>query len=189
MPKETDMKTVLKLTLTVLTIGALLGMSGCTDISSRNVLMVESVNGGNTYFSDLVNTTDPLNPFIPVDQVKVVFSNIRNGGGEPLKPGDPFSDIIVTRYTVTYDNGIFSTVNGAIRVHVQSGGTTEASILLSDSGEKGALVGMSGTVTTIARIHFEGMNYINGSNNGERVVADAALTVKIGDFGDSNTSP
>ena len=70
-----------------------------------------------------------------------------------------------------------------------SGGTNEASILLSDSGEKGALVGMPGTVTTIARIHFTGYNYINGSNNGEGVSADAALSVQVGDFGDSDTSP
>ena len=183
------MKTVMRFTLGILTIGAMLGMSGCTDLSSRNTLTVESVNGGNTYFSDLVNNIDPLNPFIPVDQVKVAFGNIRNGGGEPLKPGDPFSEIVVTGYTVTYDNGIFSPVTGGLNVRVVSGSTSEASILLSDSGEKGALLGMSGTVTTIARIHFTGYNYINGYNNGEGVFADAALSVQIGDFGDADTSP
>jgi hypothetical protein len=183
------MKTVMRFTLAVLTIGAMLGMSGCTDQATRNTLTVVSVNGGNTYFSDLVNVEDPLNPFVPVDQVKVEFGNIRNGGGEPLAPGSPFSEIVVTGYTVTYDNGIFSPVTGGMNVRVSSGSTNEASILLSDSGEKGALIGMSGTVTTIARIHFTGYNYVNGYNNGEPLYADAALSVQVGDFGDSNTNP
>jgi len=183
------MKRVMRFTLAVLTVGAMLGMTGCTDQSSRNSLTVVSVNEGNTYFSDLINVEDPLNPFIPVDQVKVQFGNIRNGGGDPLEPGAPFSEIVVTGYKVTYDNGIFSPVTGGLNVRVTSGGTNEASILLSDSGEKGALVGMPGTVTTIARIHFTGYNYINGSNNGEGVSADAALSVQVGDFGDSDTSP
>ncbi|HYR68721.1 MAG TPA: hypothetical protein VER77_02495 [Candidatus Dormibacteraeota bacterium] len=184
MPKETDMKTVTQFTLAVLTIGALLGMSGCTDLSSRNTLTVDSVNGGNTYLSDLINNIDPLNPFIPVDQVKVIFGNIRNGGGDPIKAGAPFSEIVVTGYTVTYDNGIFTPVVGGLNVRVSSGSTNEATILLSNSGEKGALIGMTGTVTTIARIHFTGYNYINGYDNGDAVYADAALSVQIGDFGD-----
>jgi hypothetical protein len=188
MPKETDMKTVMRFTLAVLTFGALLGMSGCTDESSRNSLTVVSVNEGNTYFSDLINVIDPLNPYIPVDQVKVAFGNIRNGGGAPLEAGAPFSEIVVTGYTVTYDNGIFSPVTGGLNARVSSGGTSEATILLSDSGEKGALA-ISGTVTTIARIHFTGYNYINGSNNGDLVQADAALSVQIGDFGDADIGP
>jgi len=183
MPKETDMKTVMRFTLAVLTIGALLGMSGCTDLSTRNSLTVISVNGGNTYFSDLFNDKDPANPFVPVDVVKVQLGNIRNGGGAPLKAGDPFSEIVVVAYTVTYDNGIFSPVTGGTNVRVTSGSTTEASILLSDSGEKGSL-SISGTVTTIARIHFTGYNYINGSANGDPVSADAALSVQVGNFGD-----
>ena len=76
------MKRVMRFTLAVLTVGAMLGMTGCTDQSSRNSLTVVSVNEGNTYFSDLINVEDPLNPFIPVDQVKVQFGNIRNGGVE-----------------------------------------------------------------------------------------------------------
>src|SRR5213593_3402390 len=108
MPKETDMKTVMRFTLVVLTIGAMLGMSGCTDLSSRNTLTVDSVNGGNAYFSDVYNNLDPAKPFIPVDQVKVVFGNIRNGGGDPIKAGAPYSEIVVTGYTVTYDNGIYT---------------------------------------------------------------------------------
>ncbi len=178
------MKTVMRFTLAVLTIGVLLGMSGCTDLSSRNTLTVESVNGGNTYLSDLINNIDPLNPIIPVDQVKVLFGNIRNGGGDPIKAGAPFSEILVTGYTVTYDNGIFTPVTGGMNTRVSSGSTSEATILLSDSGEKGSLA-ISGTVTTIARIHFTGYNYINGYNNGDQVYADASLTVQIGDFGDA----
>jgi len=184
MPKETDMKTVMRFTLAVLTIGAMLGMSGCTDLSSRNTLTVDSVNGGNAYFSDVYNNLDPLKPYIPVDQVKVVLGNIPNGGGAPLEAGAPFSEILVTGYTVTYDNGVFSPVSGGLNVRVSSGSTSEASIILSDSGEKGALLGMSGTVTTIARIHFTGYNYVNGYNNGEGVYADASLSVQVGNFSD-----
>ena len=188
MPKETEMKTVLRFALAALSVLAVVGMTGCNDESSRNQLTVVNVNDGNTYFSDLVNVVDPLNPFIPVDQVKVSFGNIRNGGGVPLEAGSPFSEIVVTGYTVTYDDGIFTPVTGGLNVHVSSGQTGDATITLSDSGEKGALA-ISGTVTTIARIHFTGYNYINGSNNGDKVSADAALTVQIGDFGDGSTTP
>lgn len=182
------MKTVMRFALAVLITVAAVGMTGCTDESTRNILTVVSVNEGSSFFSDLVNVEDPLNPFIPVDQVKVEFSNIPNGGGAPLEPGTPYSEIVVTGYTVTYDNGIFSPVTGGLNVRVTSGQTAEGTIILSDSGEKGGLA-ISGTVTTIARIHFTGYNYINGSNNGDAVTADAALTVQIGDFGDTDTTP
>ena len=182
------MKTVMKLTLAVLVIGAALGMSGCTGLSSRNTLTVESINGGKTYFSDLLNTTDPANPFIPVDEVKVVFGNIRNGGGTPLQAGTPFSDIVVTGYTVKYDNAIYSPVTGGLNIHVSSGSTSEAIILLSNAGEK-ATLSISGTVTTIARIHFTGYNYVDGINNGDQVYADAALTVQVGNFSDTINGP
>jgi hypothetical protein len=178
------MKTVMRCTLAALAIGAMLGMSGCTDLSSRNSLTVVSVNEGNSYFSDLINVIDPLKPFIPVDQVKVQFGNIRNGGGAPLEAGAPFSEILVTGYTVTYDNGIFSPVTGGLNCRVSSGSTGDATIILSDSGEKGSLA-ISGTVTTIARIHFTGYNYVNGSSNGEGVFANASLSVQVGDFGDA----
>ena len=182
------MKTVLRFALAAMAMLAVVGMTGCTDESSRNTLTVVAVNEGNTYFSDLINVVDPLNPFIPVDQVKVSFGNIRNGGGPPLEANTPFSEIVVTGYTVTYDNGVFSPVTGGLNVRVLSGTTSEATITLSDSGEKGSLA-ISGTVTTIARIHFTGYNYINGSNNGDTVSADAALTVQVGDFGDTDVTP
>ena len=182
------MKTWMRFALAVLALGAAIGMMGCTEESSRNTLTVVAVNDGNTFFSDLINVEDPLNPFVPVDQVTVSFGNIPNGGGPPLEAGAPFSEIVVTGYTVTYDNGIFTPVTGGLNVRVSSGKTSEGSITLSDSGEKGGL-GIGGTVTTIARIHFTGYNYINGSNNGDLVSADAALTVQIGDFGDTDTSP
>ncbi len=183
------MKTVMRFALAVLAVGAALGMSGCTDESSRNSLTVVSVNEGHTYFSDLINEADSLKPFIPVDEVLVSFGNIPNGGGEPLGPGEPFSEIVVTRYTVTYDNGIFSPVNGGMNLRVPSGGTTEGSIVLSNSSEKGALLGsLSGTVTTTARITFVGYNYVNGAINGERVETNAALTVQVGNFGDEDVN-
>jgi hypothetical protein len=186
--KETDMKTLMRFTLTVLTAVAAIGMTGCNDESSRNQLTVVTVNEGNSYFSDLINVVDPLNPYIPVDQVKVTLGNIRNGGGVPLEPNTPFSEIVVTGYTVTYDNGIFTPVTGGMNLRIQSGQTADGTITLSDSGEKGAL-SIAGTVTTIARIHFTGYNYIDGANNGDKVQADAALSVQIGDFGDTQTTP
>ncbi len=182
------MKTWMRFALAVLTLGAAVGMMGCTDESTRNILTVVQVNEGNTFFSDLINVEDPMNPFIPVDQIKVSFGNIPNGGGVPLEAGTPYSEIVVTGYTVTYDNGIYSPVTGGLNVRVTSGQTAEGTITLSESGEKAALGG-GGTVTTIARIHFTGYNYINGSNNGDAVMADAALTVQVGDFGDTDTTP
>lgn len=182
------MKTLMRFTLTVLTAVAAIGMTGCTDESSRNQLTVVTVNEGNSYFSDLINVVDPLNPYIPVDEVKVTLGNIRNGGGAPLEPNTPFSEIVVTGYTVTYDNGVFTPVTGGMNLRIQSGQTADGTITLSDSGEKGAL-SISGTVTTVARIHFTGYNYIDGASNGDKVQADAALSVQIGDFGDTQTTP
>ncbi|MGH7682434.1 MAG: hypothetical protein ACRENN_10680 [Candidatus Eiseniibacteriota bacterium] len=182
------MKTLVRLTLTVLTAVAAIGMTGCTDESSRNQLTVVSVNENNSYFSDLVNVVDPLNPFVPVDQVKITLGNIPNGGTTPLEPNTPFSQIVVTGYTVTYDNGIFSPLKGGLNLRISSGETVDGTITLSESGEKAALA-IAGTVTTVARIHFTGYNYIDGANNGDMVQADAALTVQIGDFGDTDTNP
>lgn len=182
------MKMWMRFALAALALGATVGSMGCTDESTRNILTVVSVNDGNTFFSDLVNNEDPVNPFIPVDQVTVAFGNIPNGGGAPLEAGAPYSEIVVTGYTVTYDNGIYSPVTGGLNVRVSSGQTGEGTITLSESGEK-ATLGIGGTVTTIARIRFTGYNYINGSRNGDAVTADAALTVQVGDFGDTDTTP
>lgn len=184
--KETDMKTAMRFAVAVLIIGAALGMSGCTDDATRNMLTVVSVNDGNTMFSDLINTADTLKPFIPIDEVPVTFGNIPNGyATPPLAPGTPYSEIVVTGYTVTYDNGIYSPVSGGLNVRVSSGGTADGTITLNNSGEKGALLGaIGGTVTTTARITFNGYNYINGANNGEAVTATAAMTVQVGNFGD-----
>jgi len=180
------MKTGMRFAVAVLIIGAALGMSGCTDEATRNVLTVVSVNDGNTMFSDLINEADTLKPFIPIDEVPVTFGNIPNGNATPpLAPGTPYSEIVVTGYSVTYDNGIYSPVSGGMTVRVPSGGTSDATITLNNSGEKGALIGtLGGTVTTTARITFTGYNYVNGSVNGEGLTANAAITVQVGNFGD-----
>ena len=184
------MKTVLRFALAVVAVTAALGMSGCTDTSSRNTLTVVSVNNGNAYFSDLINEADTAHIFIPVDQVKIKLGNIPNGGGAPLAPGDPYSEIVVTGYTVTYDNGIYTPVTGGLNLRIPSGGTAEGTIVLSNSVEKAALLGSMGgsTISTIARIHFTGYNYIDGIRNGDPVWADAALTVQVGNFGDTNVN-
>jgi len=182
------MKTLRLLALAVLATAALLAVGGCTDQSTRAILTIQSINDGNAYFSDLINEADTAHVFIPVDAVTMKLGNIQNDGGPPLAAGTPFSDIILTSYTVTYDNGIYSPVNGGLSGHVASGGTTEISIILSNSSEKGALLGsMSGTVTTTARVTVRGFVQANGGNNGDGVVGIGALTVQVGNFGDSDT--
>lgn len=187
--KEIDMKTVLRFALVVFTIGAALGMIGCNDISSRNTLTVVSVNDGNTYYSDLLNEADSAKVFIPVDNIAVTFGNIPNSGGDPLAAGTPYSEIVLTSYAVTYDNGIFSPISGGMNLRVASGGTITGTISISNSSEKAALLGtLMATSTTTARIHFTGYNHINGPNNGDRVEADAALAVQVDNFGDSDVN-
>jgi hypothetical protein len=186
--KETDMKMIRLLALAALTTVTLLAVGGCTDYSTRAILTVQSVNDGNAYFSDLINEADTANAFIPVDVVELKLGNIQNDGGIPLGAGTPFSDITLTSYTVTYDNGIYTPVNGGLSGHVASGGSTTVSIILSNSSEKGALIGMGGTVTTTARITVRGFVQANGANNGEPVVGIGALTVQVGNFGDSDVN-
>jgi hypothetical protein len=186
--KETDMKMIRLLALAALTTVALLGVGGCTDYSTRAILTIQSVNDGDAYFSDLINEADSLNPFIPVDIVPMKLGNIQNDGGPPLAAGAPFADITLTSYTVTYDNGIYAPVNGGLSGHVTSGGTTLVSIILANSSDKGALIGMGGTVTTTARITVRGFVQANGANNGEPVVGIGALTVQVGNFGDSDVN-
>lgn len=182
------MKMIRLLALAALTAVALLGVGGCTDYSTRAILTIQSINDGNAYFSDLINEADTANAFTPVDVVAMKLGNIQNDGGLPLAAGTPFSDIILTDYTVTYDNGIYSPVNGGLSGHVASGGTTLVSIILSNTSEKGALIGMGGTVTTTARVTVRGFVQANGANNGEPVVGIGALTVQVGNFGDSDVN-
>jgi hypothetical protein len=183
------MKTVLRFTVALLAVVAAMAMGGCTDESSRNTLTVISINEGNAYFSDLINEADSTHIFIPVDEVPIKLGNIPNGGGDPIAPGDPFSEIVVTGYTVTYSNGIFSPVTGGLNIRVPSGGEATGSIVLSNSSEKAALLtSMSGTVTTIATVRFTGYNYSNGYRNGDSVWAEATLTVQVGNFGDTDVN-
>ena len=187
--KETDMKTLRLLALAAIVTATLLGVSGCNDLSTRAILQIQSINDGNAYFSDLINEADTAHVFIPVDAVTMKLGNIQNDGGPPLAPGTPFSTIILTSYTVTYDNGIYSPVNGGLSGTVASGGTTEVSIVLSNSSEKGALLfSLGGTVTTTARITVRGFVQANGANNGDPVVAVGALTVQVGNFGDGDVN-
>ena len=179
------MKTVLRLMVAVLAVGAAFGMSGCTDESSRNTLTIVKMNEGSSFFSDLLNEEDSLNMFIPVDEVQVELGNIPNGGGDPIAPGEPFSEIVVTRYTVTYNNGIYSPVSGGMNLRVPSGGTAIGSIALSHIADKSSLP-LSTAVTSTATVRFEGYNYINGYRNGDAVWAEGNITVQVANFGDSD---
>jgi hypothetical protein len=185
--KETDMKTVVRFTLAMLTVAATLGMSGCTDESSRAVLTVVSLNEGNTYYSDLINEADSMHIFIPVDQIAVTLGNIQNDGGAPLAAGTPFSEIVVTGYSVAYTPAVFSPVTGGMTLRIPSGGSAEGSITISSPSEKGALLSsLSSTATTTATITFTGYNRINGGSNGDHVTAVGRLTVQVDNFGDSD---
>jgi hypothetical protein len=167
---------------------ALLFIGGCTSMSTRADLHVDSVNDGATYYSDLINEADSLKPFIPVDQVTVKFSNVQHDGGQPVAPGSGFDEIIVDHYSVTYNNSIFSPLDGGMNVVVPSGGTAEAAITISNPSEKAALLGtITTTVTATARIDFTGWVRTTG-NDGERVSATAYLTVQVDNFGDSDVN-
>jgi len=188
--KETSMKwnraVLAGMVLTAVT--ALFFISGCTSTSTRTDLHVDSVNGGKTYYSDLINEADTAHIFIPVDQVSVRFSNVPHSGGQPVAPGSGFDQIIVDHYTVTYDNGVFSPISGGMNVVIPSGGTTDAAITISNPSEKGALLGtITTTVTATAKIDFTGWVRTTG-NDGDRVYATAYLTVQVDNFGDSNVN-
>lgn len=185
--KETDMKTLKLFALVLLALVALLGMGGCTDESTRAILTVVEVNEGRVFFSDLINEADTAKIFIPVDEAIVTFGNIQNDGGAPLEPGAPFSEIIVTGYSVTYDNGIYSPVSGGMNVRVPSGSTAEATIALSSLAEKASLP-LNTAVTTTARLTFTGFVHTNGGNNGDAVTARANMTVQVANFGDTDVN-
>lgn len=172
--------------LGLLAVSAVVVLAGCTSESSRNVLTVVSMNGGHVYFSDLLSDSGA----VVADAAKVTFGNIPNDGGTPLAPGSPFSEIVLTGYTVTYDNGTYPPVTGGLTVRVPSGGTTDATVALSNISQKAAIaLANPGLATSdIARVTFTGYNRINGSNNGDQVHANASLTVEIANFKDADVA-
>lgn len=175
--------------LGVLAAAALLVVGGCTSQSSRAVLTVVSVNDGHTYYSDLINEADSQHVYIPVDEVKVTLGNIQNDGGAPLDPGSPFSEIVVTGYSVTYNPPVFTPISGGMNLRIPSGGTVEGTITISNPSEKAALLStLTSTATSTATINFSGYNRINGSSNGDGVSAVARLMVQVDNFGDNDVN-
>jgi len=163
---------------------ALFFVGGCTSTSTRSDLNIVSVNDGATFYSDLFNDKDSLNPFIPTDNVSVKFTNAPHTGGAPLEPGAPFSEIIVDHYRVTYANGIYSPIEGGMNLTVPSGSEVETSIAISNPSEKAALLfSLTTTSITTARIDFTGWVRTAG-NNGDRVSAVAYLSVQVDNFAD-----
>lgn len=179
--KETDMKTVKVFVLALAALGALAALNGCTDESSRNILQVVSVNDGLVYYSDLVTDSGS----VVADEVLVKVTNIPNDGGPTLAPGTPFSQIVITGYTVTFDNGVYPAVSGGVTGVVNSGETAEFSIALTNIADKAALSASIATSTT-ARITLTGFNHINGGNNGDGVTARASLPVQVANFNDAD---
>ena len=169
--------------LALLAIAGAFAIGGCTDESSRNTLTVVTINDGNAFASDLINEADTAQVFIPVDQVEVTLGNIPNGGGNPVAVDQPFSEIVVTGYTVTYANGIYNPVSGGLNLRIPSGGTASGSIALSNIADKAALP-LSTASTTTATVHFSGYNYSNGYRSGDAVWAEATITVQVANFGD-----
>lgn len=167
---------------------ALFFIGGCTSTSTRADLIVESLNNGATYYSDLINEVDSLKPFIPVDQVAVKFTNKPHDGSTAVEPGTGFSEIVVNNYRVIYDNGVYSPLAGGMNIVVPSGGTAEAFITISNPSEKAALLGtITSTITATAQITFTG--YVRTTGDfGDRVSATGYLTVQVDNFGDSNVN-
>lgn len=174
--------------IAAIAVGALLFLSGCTDESSRAVLTVVSLNDGHTYYSDILNEADSQHVFIPVDEVTVKLGNTPNDGLAPLAPGTPFSEIVVTGYTVTWANGTFTPITGGLSLRIPSGSTAEATITLDSPSEKFNYYGTLNTITDIATVTFTGYNRINGSNNGDHVSGFGKLTVQVDNFGDSDVN-
>lgn len=173
--------------LGLLASAALVVVAGCTSESTRAVLTVVSLNDGKTYYSDLINTADTLHPYIPADNIPITLGNIPNDGGAPLAPGTPFSEIVVTGYSVTYNPPIYGPVSGGLSLRIPSGGTTDGAIAISNPADKAALP-LTTAATTTATIKFTGYNRINGSNNGDRVDATGYITVQVANFGDNNVN-
>jgi len=172
--------------IAMLAVGALFFLGGCTDESSRAVLTVVSLNDGNAFYSDIINEADSQHIYIPVDAVKFTLGNIPNDGGAPLAAGSPFSEIVVTGYNVTWQNGTFSPISGGLSLRIPSGGTVDGSITLDSPSEKASYYGTLNTITDIATVTFFGYNRINGSNNGDQVSAFGKLTVQVDNFGDND---
>jgi hypothetical protein len=165
---------------------ALFFIGGCTNASTRADLTVVSVNNGGTFYSDLINEADTAHIFIPIDQVVVKLGNHPHDGGTPLAPGSAFSDIVVTNYSVTYNNGVYSPISGGMNLVVPSGGTADAAIVISNPSEKAALLGtLTSTITATATITFSG--YVRTTGNfGDFIGTTCYLTVQVDNFGDSN---
>ena len=165
---------------------ALFFIGGCTSASTRADLTVVSVNNGATFYSDLINEADTAKIFIPIDQVAVKFANKPHDGSTAVEPGTGFSEIVVTGYTVTYNNGVYSPLSGGMNTVVPSGGTAEAFITISALDEKSALP-LSTAITSIATLSFTG--YVRTAGNfGDGVGASALLTVQVANFGDSDVN-
>jgi hypothetical protein len=179
--KETDMKTVKVFVLALAALGALAALNGCTDESSRNILQVVSVNDGGVYYSYLLSDSGT----VVADEVQLTLTNIPNDGGPTLAPGTPFSEIILTGYTVTFDNGVYPPTSGGVTGVVKSGQEMEVSIALTNIADKASLSPFLATSTT-ARITLTGFNHINGGNNGDLVTARANLPVQVANFLDSD---
>ena len=167
--------------LAMVAVSAILVLGGCTDQSTRAILTVVDVNEGRVYYSDVISDSGT----VVADEVKVTFGNIQNDGQGPLAPGTPFSEIVVTGYSVTFENGVYPPVTGGLTARVPSGGTTQAAIALSDIGAKASLPTTIATSTT-ARITFTGFVHANGGDNGDAVTARASLPVQVANFKDSD---
>jgi hypothetical protein len=165
---------------------ALFFIGGCTNASTRADLTVVSVNNGATFYSDLVNEADTAHIFIPIDQVVVRLGNHPHDGSTPVDPGSGFSEIVVTHYSVTYDNGVFSPISGGMNLIIPSGGTADAAITIDSPSEKAALLGtLTSTVTATATITFSG--YVRTTGNfGDFIGTTGFLTVQVDNFGDSD---
>ncbi len=144
-------------------IGVLIVALGCdaTDNeneSNRSVIVVNSINDGNPFFSDVLDQGDTLfdvsgayfalDDFVVEDLVPVSFFNRPYDQTVITGPGLPYGDFLVTSYDITWtelDNNSsagplpissMNSVNNGTNIFVQSGGVGLGSILLVPFSQK-----------------------------------------------------
>ena len=174
-----------KLAILALAFGAVFALGACTSESTRADLIVVSINGGHTFFSDLINEADSSHIYIPADEVPIVLTNRQHDSGAPLNSGTPFSEIVVTGYSITFDGGVPGPISGGMNLLVPSGQEVSATVALDNLADK-ASIPISAVITTTAHLHFNGYLRIAGQN-GDQVNTLAHLSVSFANFGDQQT--
>jgi hypothetical protein len=172
--------------------------SSCNTTSEehRSVVSVSSINDNAPFFSDVLDQGDSIkvtqtgDDFIQEDYVPVTFYNRPYSSAVTTDPELPYSDFIITRYTVTWervDGGpalpASMSFTGGTSIIVPTTETVEASILLvpallKQNATISALQYSANEILAIAHIQFYGHEV--GSDREWAV--PASLSVSFGDY-------